>query len=195
MSTADQNMQSVAPGMPFKQMTFIFEEGNNTIQVWYRLNGKEIVSVNGRVISCRWQFKLNSTHPFDLDGVPYSLDMRVQLLSKGPQTCTLSRDGKPVQRQHLLVGNATTYEQPSKDNLRRRMTQFLVQGGVWFAVSFLIFNIQKYLQLPKMAAYTALAALVLGYMVHGALRTPSFSATLMKERLGPPDLEEEKSTH
>jgi hypothetical protein len=168
----------------FKGMTFRFEEANNTIQVWYsNWSGKEVITVNGQVVSTRRQFGLNSTHPFQIGGDAYSVNMRTTRRLKGPLVCTLSKGSEPILRQQLGFSKAEPQENHKQPDLKRRATQFLQGAGAWMVIALLFFTVQKQLQLSRWVAFSALVLLGFGYELYRARHSHAFTATILKEDL------------
>lgn len=168
----------------FKGMTFRFEEANKTIQVWYsNWSGKEVITVNDAVVSTRRQFVRNSTHPFQIGGDAYSVNMRMASRFKGPLVCTLSKGSTPILRQQLEWNQAASQEIPTRPDRKRRVVQFLLGAGAWMVIALLVFTVQKQLQLSRWVAYSALAVLWLGAVIYRSRPINAPSVTLVKEDL------------
>lgn len=174
-----------------KGTTFLFEEENRTIQVWYsNWTGKEVITVNGHVVSSRRQFGLNSTHPFQIGGDAYSVNVRTASRVKGQLVCTLSKGSTPILRQQLEWNWAGSQETPTRPDHKRRVVQFLLGAGAWMVIALLVFAVQKQLQLSRWVAYSALAVLWAGSVIYRSRPINAPSVTLVKEDLRSPMLQQ-----
>lgn len=77
---------------------FIYNEGSNTIQIWSsNFNGKEIVYLNGILVSEIRSMKLKTVHAFkDKNGVDYEVNFITENLLKGILRCQVIKDTEVV---------------------------------------------------------------------------------------------------
>jgi len=73
---------------------FIFHEGGNEIGVvGSALSGKELVYVNGKIVSEKRSMNKSSTHQFRIDKDEYEIHFNVPEIMKGKVECSLTANG------------------------------------------------------------------------------------------------------
>jgi hypothetical protein len=87
----------------FKGCSFKFEYENHVIRFWYSaLTGLEKVYVDDELIASQRTLRTESTIPFKIGGVSFSISIKMHHLMKGPIICTLLKNGIPVGKKQVV---------------------------------------------------------------------------------------------
>lgn len=69
---------------------YLFSYQRHRIELWTsNFTGKEVVKVNGNIVSQARSYRKNNKHCFIVNGQPLVLEIRIDSLLKGPLYCTL----------------------------------------------------------------------------------------------------------
>ncbi|ESP90935.1 MULTISPECIES: hypothetical protein [Pseudoalteromonas] len=85
-----------------KGATFIFKvDSNEIVYKCSPFSGKELVSVNGNLVSESQSYKLKSSHRFVVDGVKYEVNFESKDLINGDNECSLVKEGQLIKLYKL----------------------------------------------------------------------------------------------
>lgn len=88
----------------FKGYSYSFEDNGRNIEVWCSaFSGLEKVFVDGTLVSSKRNISTQSSNTFHIGEDCYSTTLKIVSLFKGPFQCTLSKNGKDIKRQKLVI--------------------------------------------------------------------------------------------
>ena len=83
-------------------MKTYFDVGDHVIEVYLSsFSGKEVVSVDGRVVSRARNWRYNSKHDFTLDKARYRVEVTIISIMKGRSRIDLYRNGEYVDHDEI----------------------------------------------------------------------------------------------
>ncbi|RYV02461.1 hypothetical protein SOPP22_09395 [Shewanella sp. OPT22] len=87
----------------FKGYRFEFEINDHNIVAWGSAwTGREIVSIDDRVVSDLYSYKRKAIHHFDINDTAYEIEFNMVNILQGLLHCTLIEDGTHVATQKQL---------------------------------------------------------------------------------------------
>lgn len=104
---------------------FNFKVGDHLIHAWGSAkSGKELVHVDGQVVSDKRSFSRRSVHTFNLDNDSYEIEFQTVSLLTGELHCSLIKDGVHVE----------TLKQVPKYTANKKEAKWRI--GLWFVIGF-----------------------------------------------------------
>ncbi len=87
-------------------ITAWFDVGGSVIEYWASAwTGREIVRVDGQVVSARTSWRFTTSHPFEHRGIPYKLIFRMNSLLRGSMEIELYREGELIDSDSLQANS------------------------------------------------------------------------------------------
>jgi hypothetical protein len=110
--------------------SFLFEIDDQKIT--YKcssVSGKEVVLVNGEIVSQSQNFKLKSNHIFNIESVEYEIEFESKDLLKGNSECSLKKSGSIIKTYKIK------YNKPAKPSTIFRIVPLILGVTVGVGIS------------------------------------------------------------
>ena len=114
---------------------YVFSYQHNRIEFWASsFTGKEVVKVNGKVVSEARSYRKRVQHRLSIGGQPLVLEWRIDSLLKGPIFCTLYTEDRagqlqPHARKQMRFWTDLASEQPEQEKVKPSWSKRLLGLG------------------------------------------------------------------